>query len=157
MNNSFELDAVDFQILNVFQENAKISNAELSRELGMAPSGVLERVKKLEQKGVIKGYTIQINPLALDQKLLAFISIKTSDAFGSEVTGLALAKIPEIQEVHNVTGEDCFLIKIRVRDSEHLMDIMRHSFSKIKGIVSTKTIIVLEAVKETNHLNIQKN
>ena len=64
------LDKTDLHILRLMQENARISNADLARELGMAPSGVLERVKKLEQKGVIVQFTTRINPIALQQKML---------------------------------------------------------------------------------------
>ena len=67
------LDKTDLHILRLMQENARISNADMARELGMAPSGVLERVKKLEQKQVLLQYTARINPLAVGQKLLAFI------------------------------------------------------------------------------------
>ncbi len=66
------LDKTDLQILRLMQDNARISNADLARELGMAPSGILERVKKLEQKNVIIQYTARINPNALQQKMLAF-------------------------------------------------------------------------------------
>ncbi|HWJ26793.1 MAG TPA: Lrp/AsnC family transcriptional regulator, partial [Flavisolibacter sp.] len=70
------LDSVDLEILDMLQENARISNADMARKLNLAPSAVLERVKKLEQKGVITGYSAQINPAALQQKLLAFILIR---------------------------------------------------------------------------------
>ncbi|PZP49096.1 MAG: Lrp/AsnC family transcriptional regulator [Pseudopedobacter saltans] len=147
-----ELDQVDFQILRILQENARMSNADLARELGMAPSGVLERVRKLEQKGAIEGYEVKINPAYIGQNLLAFISVKTSDIFGSDATGKALAKIPEIQEVHNITGEFCFLVKARVADSAALMDLMRNHMAKIKTIASTETIMVLETVKDSQKM-----
>ena len=88
------LDKTDLHILNLMQDNARISNADLASELGMAPSGVLERVKKLEQKNVILQYTTRINPGALQQKMLAFIFMKASDGPGCNDTALALAKIP---------------------------------------------------------------
>ena len=122
----------------------------------MAPSAVLERVKKLEQRNVITQYTTNINPIFLDQKLLAFIFIKATDGLGCTTTGQALAKIPEVQEVHNVAGEDCYLVKIRTNDSSSLMTLMRDKLSKIPNIVSTKTTIVLETVKEEQKLVIPK-
>ena len=141
------LDNTDLQILKLMQANARISNADLARELNMAPSAVLERVKKLEQKKVITQYTACINPSSLQQKLLAFIFIKASEGFGSGSTGKALAKIPEVQEIHNIAGEDCYLVKVRTTDAAALMDLMRNSFGKIPSIVSTKTTIVLETIK----------
>jgi len=150
------LDNTDLQILQLMQENARISNVDMAKQLEMAPSAVLERVKKLEQKKVIRNYTTSINPGALGQKLLAFIFIKTNDGFGSSVTGPALAKIPEVQEVHNIAGEDCYLVKVRAADSAHLMSLMRNEFAKIPTIHSTKTTIVLETVKEEQKLVVPK-
>ena len=91
------LDKIDLSILRLMQENARISNADMARELNMAPSGVLERVKKLEQKNVILQYTTRINPAPLQQKLLAFIFMRAADGLGCSTTGKALAKIPEVQ------------------------------------------------------------
>lgn len=152
------LDSIDLQILALMQDNARISNADLARELNMAPSAVLERVKKLEQKKVINGYTTSINPAAVQQKLLAFIFIKSSEGFTcNSKTAQALAKIPEIQEVHHIAGEDCFLVKVRTADAAALMNLMRNSLQKIPNISSTKTTIVLETVKEQQQLVIPKN
>jgi Lrp/AsnC family leucine-responsive transcriptional regulator len=154
---NIELDSIDKQILGLMQSNARISNADIARELNMAPSAVLERVKKLEQKKVITGYYTKINPAALGKKLLAFILIKSSEGFTcNSKTTQALAKIPEVQEVHHIAGEDCFLVKVRTEDSASLMNFMRTSLQKIPNIASTKTTIVLETVKEQQQLVIPK-
>jgi Lrp/AsnC family leucine-responsive transcriptional regulator len=151
------LDKVDLNILRLMQDNARISNADMARELGMAPSGVLERVKKLEQKGVIQQYTARINPAALQQKMLAFIFMKASDGPGCTDTAEALARIPEVQEVHHIAGDDCYLVKVRTYDSSTLVRLMRNSFSRIPNILSTRTTIVLETVKEQQQLVIPEN
>jgi len=153
----FTLDKTDLQILRLMQENARISNADLARELGMAPSGVLERVKKLEQKGVIQQYTAHINPIALQQKMLAFIFMKATDGPGCNDTAKQLAQIPEVQEVHHIAGEDCYLVKVRTYDSSTLMSLMRGKFSQIPNLLSTRTTIVLETVKEQQQLVIPEN
>jgi Lrp/AsnC family leucine-responsive transcriptional regulator len=150
------LDKIDLQILDLMQANARISNADLARELNMAPSAVLERVKKLEQKKVIKQYNTHVDPAALQQKLLAFIFIKAADGIGCSETGKRLAAIPEVQEVHHIAGEDCYLVKVRTSDSSSLMELMRNSFRKLPNILSTKTTIVLETVKEQQQLLIPK-
>jgi Lrp/AsnC family leucine-responsive transcriptional regulator len=146
------LDKTDLHILRLMQENARISNADLARELGMAPSGILERVKKLQQKIVIQQYTPRINPAALQQKMLAFIFMKAADGPRSDATSSELAKIPEVQEVHHIAGDDCYLIKVRTYDSASLMNLMRTHFSKIPNILSTRTTIVLETKKEQQQL-----
>ncbi|MCF0062305.1 Lrp/AsnC family transcriptional regulator [Dyadobacter chenwenxiniae] len=146
------LDKTDLGILRLMQGNARITNADIARELEMAPSAVLERVKKLEQKQVILQYTARINPVAVNQKLLAFISMKSSEGMGSNNTAKELAKIPEVQEVHHIAGEDCYLVKVRTADSASLMNLMRNTFSHIPNILSTRTTIVLETVKEEQQL-----
>lgn len=146
------LDKIDLGILRLMQTNARISNADLARELEMAPSAILERVKKLEQKKVIFQYTTRLNPTVLNQKLLAFIFMKAAEGLGSNKTGKALAKIPEVQEVHHIAGEDCYLVKVRIADSASLMELMRNQISKIPNILSTRTTIVLETVKEEQQL-----
>jgi Lrp/AsnC family leucine-responsive transcriptional regulator len=148
----YQLDQVDREILGLLQENARISNADIARELSMAPSAVLERVKKLEQKNTILQYTTRLNPSALHQNLLAYVFIKASDGIGCNDTATSLAAIPEVQEVHHVAGDDCYLVKVRTFDSASLMELMRNSIGKIPNILSTRTTIVLETVKEQQQL-----
>lgn len=152
-----ELDAVDLQILDLMQSNARISNVDLAKELAMAPSAVLERVKKLEQKKVILQYNTAISPPALNQKLLAFIFIKTKEGVDSDAKiAASLAKVPEVQEVHIIAGEDCFFVKVRTADTASLIALMRKSLKRIPNVLSTKTTIVLETVKEQQQLVIRK-
>lgn len=148
----YNLDQTDYTILRLMQENARISNADIARELGMAPSAILERIKKLEQREVILQYRTKINPVALDQTLLSFIFIRAADGIGCATTGQALAAIPEVQEVHDIAGDDGYLVKVRTADSTALVELMRNSFAKIPSIISTRTTIVLETVKEEQQL-----
>lgn len=153
---SSTLDSIDLAILTYLQEDATLPNAELAKKIGMAPSAVLERVKKLKQKGVITGQTIRIQPNSIDLKLLAFIFIKSSEGPGNIAVAKQLVKLPEVLELHHIAGEDCYLLKVRARDPQSLVQLMRDKFSKIPGLTSTKTTIVLETRKETNHLPIPK-
>jgi Lrp/AsnC family leucine-responsive transcriptional regulator len=149
---SFNLDHIDLAILRLMQDNARISNVDLARSLELVPSAVLERVKKLEKRGVITQYTAKINPAAIDLKLLAFISMKATHSLGCTDTANELAKIKDVQEVHVIAGEDCYLVKVRTTDSASLMALMRNSFSKIPNITSVRTTIVLETIKEQQQL-----
>ncbi len=150
--NTFSLDKIDLEILRLMQDHARISNVHLAQALDMAPSAILERVKKLEQKQVITKYTTKINPKALDLKLLAFISIKASHSIGCTTTAQAIAAIDSVQEVHIIAGDDCYLVKVRTYDSASLMALVRDSFSKIETITSIRTTIVLETIKEDQQL-----
>ena len=149
-------DATDLKILSYLQQDACLSNAALAKKLGMAPSAVLGRVKKLEDKGVIESYTTRIKPEAIELKLLAFIALKTNERPGMVSAVNQLSKIPEVQELHHIAGDDCYLVKVRTRDSQSLVALMREKFSKIPGLVSTRTTIVLETLKEKNHLPVPK-
>lgn len=151
----FKMDETDLQILDLMQHNARISNTDLAKKLNMAPSAMLERVKKLEQRKVITQYDTVIDAASVQQKLLAFIFIKSKEGFScSSETARLLSAVKEIQEVHHIAGEDCFLVKVRTADSASLMEFMRSSLQKIPNILSTKTTIVLETVKEERHLSL---
>ncbi len=153
----FSLDAIDLAILAALQPDARIQNTALAKKIGMAPSAVLERVKKLEQKGIITSYGTRINPIAVNLRLLAFIFIKSNKRPGDNSIARQIAKIPEVLELHHIAGEDCFLVKIRTSDAQSLLQLMREKFGKIPHITSTKTTIVLDTSKEDNYLPIPKS
>ncbi len=148
------IDATDREILKLLQKNARISNAEIARQVGMAPSAILERIRKLETRGVITGYEARIDPAALGLDLLAYIFVRSSDMGGELRTGERLAQIEEVQEVHHIAGEDCFLVKARVRDARTLGRLLRERFAASGSVVSTRTTIVLETLQETTSLPI---
>src|SRR5215813_723775 len=148
------IDSSDSQILNILQKNARTSNAEVARQVGLAPSAVFERVRKLEERGVLRGYHGDIDPKAIGLGQLAFMFVRSNDRPGAVSTGARLAEIPEILELHHVAGEDCFLAKVRVADAEALGRLMRERLSEIETITSTRTTIVLDTVKETSVLPI---
>lgn len=149
------IDEIDAIILDLLQENARISQADVARVVGLAPSAVLERIRKLESRGVIKGYAALVDPRALEQSMLAFISVRSEEAPGDDSVSQALSQCPEVLELHHVAGEDCYLLKVRARDAEHIGHLLRHRFGRIPGVRSTRTTIVLETVKETPRLPVR--
>jgi len=150
------LDATDLTILELLQANARISNADIARQLDMAPSAILDRIRKLEQRGVITGYTTRINAAAVGLGLTAFILVRTQERVGSGAIGQALALIPEVQELHHVAGEDCYLVKVRVPDTEGLSRLLRERFGRLKGVRSTRSTIVLSTLKESPALPLSR-
>src|SRR5688572_15091701 len=101
------IDDTDRKILTILQQDARASNVEIAQQVGMAPSAIFERIKKLEKRGLIRGYEARLNPRALDLGLLAFIFVRAQEPFGTGRTGQELARLPEVLEVHHITGEDC--------------------------------------------------
>jgi len=149
------INEIDAAIVNILQRNARTSNAEIARQVGLAPSAVFERIRKLEERGIVRGYRAEIDPKALRLGQLAFIFIRSNDRPGGVVTAEKLAEIPEVLEVHHVAGEDCFLVKARAEDAEALGRLLRERLGGIATISSTRTTIVLETVKETSALPIR--
>jgi len=149
------MDNIDLKILDLLQENARISNAEISRNLDMAPSAVLERIRKLEAKEIISGYEVKLNPKSLHYGLVAFIFVREIEGKGTWHMGEQLSKIPEVLEVHYVAGEDCLLVKVRTKDTDHLERLLTKDFAAINSLQSTRTTIVLSTIKESTKLPIK--
>ncbi|CAN5391106.1 Lrp/AsnC family transcriptional regulator [soil metagenome] len=147
------IDGNDEQILTILQDDARISNAEIARQIGLAPSAVLERLRKLEDRGIIRGYRTDIDPRAVEFGLTVFVTVKTSEC-GSNAEK-ALAAIPEVLEVHDVAGEDSYLLKIRTKDTEALGQLLREKIKPIPNVISTRTTVVLQTYKETNALPLE--
>lgn len=143
------MDDISLKILMILQKKARIPNIEVARQVGMAPSGVLERVRKLERQGIIDGYEVRLNPVRFDRGLVAFVFIiPQSDSDQSDL-GKALAAIPDVQEVHYVAGEDGFMAKVRVSDTAHLEQVRREKIMALPQVRSTRTVIALQTYKET--------
>lgn len=148
------IDDVDRSILAILQDNARIAAAEIARRVEMAPSAVFERIKKLEDRGVIRGYAPVLDPAALDLSLLAFVLVRADERLTDIEAGRQIAAIPGVQEVHHIAGEDCYLVKVRTRDTESLGRLLREQFGSIPFVKNTRTTIVLETVRESAQLPI---
>jgi Lrp/AsnC family leucine-responsive transcriptional regulator len=150
------LDDIDLQILDLLQANARETQVEIAKAVGLAPSAVQERIRKLEARGTLRGYAADIDPKILGLGLLAFVAVRTDEASAENRIAQLLSAHPEVLEVHHVAGDDCYLIKVRARDAEHLGQLLRTRFARVAGVRSTRTTIVLETVKETSRLPIVK-
>jgi Lrp/AsnC family transcriptional regulator, leucine-responsive regulatory protein len=147
------IDSIDTEILAILQKDARISNAEIARQVGLAPSAVLERVRKLEERGIIRGYAADIDPRSLDFGLTAFVAVRITDCSGP--AGELLAEIPEVLEVHDVAGEDSYWVKVRTKDTEALSRLLREKIKAVPTVTDTRTTVVLQTFKESNALPIE--
>ena len=143
------LDEISLNILKILQEKARIPNIDVARQVEMAPSAVLERIRKMERQGIIDGYEVRLNPEQFDRRQIAFIQVRTRSVGDQPNTGEQLAAIPEVQEVHYVDGEDCYLVKLRVADTAELAAVIREKIAAVEEVVATKTTTVLNTYKET--------
>ncbi len=145
-------DDIVLKILAELQENARTSAAEIARRIGLAPSAVHNRIRKLEEEGVVQAYEAHVNPRAVGLNLVSFVRVQTGPGAQAPEITRALGALPEVQEVHRVVGEDCFFVKVRVRDTEALAHLLDYELQRIPGVASTKTTIVLTTTKETRAL-----
>lgn len=150
------IDKKSIKILKILQDKARIPNTEVARQVELAPSAALERIRKMESQGIIEGYEVRLNPEVFSRNQVAFINIKVDPALDIEgYVGEQLSSIEEILEVHFIAGEDCYLAKLRVADTKELGEVLKSKISIIKGVVATKTSTVLLSHKETAKIPIR--
>jgi Lrp/AsnC family transcriptional regulator, leucine-responsive regulatory protein len=143
-------DEIDLRILQLLRDDARIANAAIARAVGLAPSAVFQRIRKLEAEGIILGYTARLDPASLDQGLLAFVSVQTGEGARAAETAAMLGEIPEVLEVHRVVGDDCFFLKVRVRDTTALGALLDEKIQPLPPVASTRTTIVLCTSKDAS-------
>jgi Lrp/AsnC family transcriptional regulator, leucine-responsive regulatory protein len=148
------LDDIDAMILMILQENARTTQADIAKAVGLAPSAILERIRKLEARGAIREYVASVDPHVTNRALLAFVAVRTNEYGPEQPSAKALSQLPDVLEIHHVAGEDCFLLKVRAKDAEHLGQMLRQKIGAVPGVTSTRTTIVLETVKETSRIPI---
>ena len=143
------LDEVDRKILRALQSNARTSNSEIARQLNMAPSAILERIRKLEARGIITGYEARLAPKEMGLGMVAFISVRTRDRSDADDLEARLAKLPEVLDIHCVAGEDCYLVKARVADVDALRVLVHDKIGALDAVMGTRTTVVMGTIKET--------
>lgn len=137
------LDTTDWRLLDALQRDGRASYADLARTVEMSPSAVTERVRRLEQSGVITGYTARIDPERLGLVIMAFVRLRYPTGNYKPFHDL-LDTTPEILEAHHVTGEDCFVLKVRARSMRHLEEVT----GRIAGLGAVTTSVVYSSPLE---------
>jgi Lrp/AsnC family leucine-responsive transcriptional regulator len=144
------LDRVDRHILRLLREDGRTSHAAIAKAVGLSGPAVHERVRKLERRGVIAGYSCVLDPDALDRSFVAFVMVTLSEGneFASDEPIVArICEEPDVLEFHRIAGEDCYLIKIRTATSKDLERLLRRIRS-IRGVARTRTTIALSTELE---------
>lgn len=137
-----QLDAVDAVILQALRANARIPYADLARAVGLSAPSVADRVKRLEQLGVITGYHAAVAPAALGLGVVALVGIEQADDADQDQIAEALAGVSEVEDCWFVAGDESFVIKVRVADVDALENSLGR-LRKIRGIARTRTTVVL--------------
>lgn len=144
----YQLDDIDRKILFSLINDARKAYLEIARDCGVSGAAIHQRVRKLEENGVITGSRLLVKPSALGLNVCAFISIAISEANKYPEVIAALRNIAEVVECHFVTGRAALLVKVYCRDNDHLMDVLLNTIQNIPFIQSTDTMISLDEAFE---------
>jgi Lrp/AsnC family leucine-responsive transcriptional regulator len=148
-----DLDDLDLALLEALQRNARSTFAELGLLVGLKASAVHDRVKRLEQRGHIRGYSAQLDGKRLGFELVAFVSCYTAPDTVYEQFTKNLSVMPEVCEVHSVAGEESFVCKVVTRSTQHLDELLSR-LKALPGMARTKTTIVLSTPFERGGISV---
>lgn len=143
------LDEIDHKLLGLLQDDDRVPVAEMGKALGVAPSTLNDRIRRLIKLGVISGFHAQVNPEKVGLDLLAFVFVGWSDPATEPLFLTAIAKAPEVLEAHHVTGSWNYLMKVRLRTTRDLEGFFAGVVKEVPGVQRTETLIVLSSPKET--------
>ncbi len=147
------LDNLDTKILSLLQQQGRTKRSQIAEEIGLSIPSVSERLNKLEEKGIIEGYTVRLNKKAFGYDIMAFVMvIMESSKHYKQLVG-KVEKHPMILECHSVLGEGSHILKVIAKNSEDLETLLGE-IQGWPGVLSTKTYFVLSTIKETNSLSI---
>lgn len=149
-----KLDNIDHKLLEILQANGKITNAQLSKDVGLSPAPTLERVKKLEQTGIIQSYHAQVNREKVGLGVMTFVQVTLKGHQKSiiETFTQKINSVPEIMECFHVTGSCDFLLKVIAMDINHYQQLIMDTINEIEVVAATQTMVVLNSIKNSKIL-----
>lgn len=140
----YNIDAIDRRILSYLINNARMPFLEIARECGISGAAIHQRVKKLEEAGIITGSRLEVDPKALGYDVCAFVGVQITQSDVTDSVIESLKSIPEVVECHFITGRNTLLIKIYCTNNEHLMHVLVNTIQHIPGVNQTETFISLD-------------
>ncbi|MGO9481227.1 MAG: Lrp/AsnC family transcriptional regulator [Candidatus Kryptoniota bacterium] len=154
--NDKKLDPIDHRLLEILQKNARTKLNEMAQQLGLTIPTISERIQKLEDRGIIKGYTAILDAKRLGKDITAFITVAIDSSKHYQMFMERARETEEILECHSVTGEGSHLIKVRAENTNTLEKLLSR-IQSWPGVLSTKTSVVLSTIKESTILKTQNN
>ncbi|TQV86841.1 Lrp/AsnC family transcriptional regulator [Aliikangiella coralliicola] len=144
-----ELDKTDRKILEILQKNARITNKELSSQLGLSPPPTLERVKKLESSGYITGYIAVLDPKKVDLGAVMMVSVTLHQHSEEAIEAFhrAIENLTEVMECYHLTGDDDFILKVVCKDIQQYERFVREKLARLNTLGKIKSSVVLSTVK----------
>jgi Lrp/AsnC family leucine-responsive transcriptional regulator len=142
------MDQIDRQILDMLQENARVSASEISKGVALSLPAVTERIKKLEESGMIEHYSIHINRQTAGFHLLALVYVSIEHNAQIEPFREKIVAFPQVLECHHIAGDYDYLLKLLLRDTAELEDFLSRQLKAIAGVARTNTQVILSTLKE---------
>ncbi len=151
MNQMIKLDHIDRKILTILQASAKITNAQLSKEIGLSPAPTLERVKKLENGGILKSYHAKVDTdrLGLGVSTFVLVSLKGHNKDNIDIFLAEINQIDEVIECHHITGSGDFILKIIAKDIGSYQKLMLEKVSNINVLDNMESMVILSTFKDS--------
>jgi Lrp/AsnC family transcriptional regulator, leucine-responsive regulatory protein len=146
------IDEKDRMMLDLLQGDAKIPQAEIARAVGLSPASVNERIRRLEQGGVIKGWVALLDDQKVGNEITAFVEVFIEHPRHESEFVALMRSLDEVQECHYVAGEFSCMVKIKVPDRQALRELVLDRLNSLDGVRQTRTLIVLETAKETSRM-----
>jgi Lrp/AsnC family leucine-responsive transcriptional regulator len=147
------MDELDFRIVDLLQRDGRATQLEISRTVGMSQPAVAERIRKLEDKGVITGYAARVDPAKLGKDITAFIGVSIEHPKYFEGFARKVLAMPEVLEAHRVAGQDSYILKVRTSNTKTLDTLLVETLRTISGVTRTHTTIVLSSIKEETYVS----
>lgn len=148
------MDSLDLALVGELMKKGRASWADLAQKVGLSSPGVMDRIRRLEEKKIIRGYRAVISPEALGWELTAFVSVTLEKPSHRAAFLKRVKTFPEIQECHHIAGDHDYLLKIRCAHTRHLDQIISLGLKSLTGVMRTHTTIVMGTEKETSELPI---
>ena len=151
MSHTHKIDEIDKKILEILQSRAKITNARLSEEIGLSPAPTLERVKKLEQMGIINSYHAKLNTAKIGLGVTTFVLATLNGHNRTNIESFveAINKVPEVIECHHITGAGDFILKVIAKDIASYQKLMLEKVSDIPQVDNMQSMVVLSTFKDS--------
>jgi Lrp/AsnC family leucine-responsive transcriptional regulator len=146
------LDPIDRQLLTLLAEDGRRSYADLAQAVRLSAPSVYARVKKLEERGVIKQYTIATSPEQLGYGIAALVAVRQLPGFHWERLEAAFRDLPAVEACYSVTGDDSYVLHVRVTDARSLEDLLRE-IGCVEGVASTRTMLILSTTFERRRID----
>jgi Lrp/AsnC family leucine-responsive transcriptional regulator len=148
------MDELDYRIVDMLQRDGRATQLEISRSVGLSQPAVAERIRKLEERKVITGYTARVDATRLGKDITAFIGVSIEHPKYFEGFARKVLSMPEVLEAHRVAGQDSYILKVRTSNTRTLDSLLVETLRTISGVTRTHTTIVLTSIKEETYVHV---